>query len=657
MRKPIDADAVPAMARAPRLSLRTRLRLAIIGLVTLLVLVQSAAMLRTTVQTGFENALEQSQNIGLQVRILLMDRLNQQAKSASPPPRDLEETIALWTNSLEDDPATSALLEKMMAASKVAVELQVCDELGRILVSSSPARPRVTFRSVPDFEETTVRTIWDRMYEVLFQPKEYSTVVPLGVPQRELPIFTIRVITSSVLLRDGLLPQMKSVATTSGVSLAAAILLAALVSNIVVRSLHKLGKRIDSITAGNFAREPLPASGEATEYAVVSSKLDILSEQFRDAKEDAIQLRDNVDQLLQSLEAAVMMFDPGHRLVLAGRAVERLLARDRNWIMGRSLDELFPPSTALGAAIHEAINRRIPFRERPALLERDGFPPARVLVSVDLLRNFPGLHRLGTLITLRDVESRRQLRSQLDVSSRLAAISRITGGVAHEIKNPLNAMALHLEILKAKLSEPGLVDSELSVIEREIARLDRVVKTFLDFTRPYELRIDTVDLVNLMGEILALVEPEAARARVETKLRHWGPPALIRADHDLLKQGILNVVVNAIEAMPDGGELAISVAREQDDHLLTISDQGSGIPPQVRDKVFNLYFTTKPEGTGIGLAMTFRVIHLHNAAIDFTSEDGKGTTFLMRFPAYDDGEASSAQASDLSESEETLQPS
>jgi hypothetical protein len=249
------------------------------------------------------------------------------------------------------------------------------------------------------------------------------------------------------------------------------------------------------------------------------------------------------------------------------------------------------------------------------------------------------------------------LKSQLDVSSRLAAISRITGGVAHEIKNPLNAMALHLEILKAKLSEPGLVDNELRVIEREISRLDRVVKTFLDFTRPYELTMHPVDLVDLLREILALVEPEAARTQVEINMKHWGPVALVRADHDLLKQAILNVIVNAIEAMRGGGELAISVAREQDDHVLAISDQGPGIPPQVRDKIFNLYFTTKPEGTGIGLAMTFRVIHLHNASIEFTSDHGQGATFQMRFPAYDEAVPASASTSDLSEPEETLQPS
>ena len=126
------------LGRLPKMSLRSRLRLAVIALVTLLVLVQSLATLRTTVQAGFISALEQSEAIGTQVRNFLLDRLNEEAKKASPPPRTLEDTIALWTSALEDDPSMSVLLEKMMAATHVAVEIQVCDELGRILASSSP---------------------------------------------------------------------------------------------------------------------------------------------------------------------------------------------------------------------------------------------------------------------------------------------------------------------------------------------------------------------------------------------------------------------------------------------------------------------------------------------------------------------------------------
>jgi signal transduction histidine kinase len=107
----------------------------------------------------------------------------------------------------------------------------------------------------------------------------------------------------------------------------------------------------------------------------------------------------------------------------------------------------------------------------------------------------------------------------------------------------------------------------------------------------------------------------------------------IRVDHDLLKQALLNLVVNAIEVMPDGGDLRLESANHEDTVEIHISDSGPGIPPELRDKIFRLYFTTKKEGSGIGLAMAFRIVQLHDGTIDFTSEPGKGTTFSIRLPA------------------------
>lgn len=632
--------------RSPRSSsLRLRLRFSIIALVSVLALVQGLVTLRTSAESQFQDAIERSQAMAFQVRSLLIDSLNQRAAAANPPPGSLSETVALWTSLLERDPSLGALLEKLLASSRVAVEIQVCDRAGRILASSSPWRGRITYRSVENLEEWRWRRVWDRLFEVLFESKEYATVVPLGVPQLERPLFTIHVILSSVLLRHGILPQIRSIALTTLATILAAVLLAVVFSNVLVRSLDALGRRIDLITSGEFPASSEPPAGESREVAAVTSKLALLSAQYRGAREDAVQLRGNIDRLLENLEAAVLMFDVDHRLVLAGKPAEALLGAPREEMVGRTLETLFPPTTPLGAVIEEALRERVPLRDRPTVLVRHHLPPIRVLLSVDLLERPRGQDRLGILVTLRDVESRRQLRSQLDVSSRLTAINRLTGGVAHEIKNPLNAIALHLEVLKAKLAEPHLVDAELRVIEREIARLDRVVKTFLDFTRPFELRITTVDLANLLREIAALVAPEASRGGVRVEVEGTAAGALVRGDHDLLKQAILNVVVNGIEAMPNGGRLRLGVERNGEEWVVRVADQGHGIPPELRDKVFQLYFTTKEEGTGIGLAMTFRVIHLHNGTIDFASEVGRGATFWMRLPAAEElGQAERAGA-------------
>jgi len=254
-------------------------------------------------------------------------------------------------------------------------------------------------------------------------------------------------------------------------------------------------------------------------------------------------------------------------------------------------------------------------------------------VNLELLESFPGRERAGTLVSLRDAESRRQIGSHLDLSARLAAISRLTGGVAHEIKNPLNSIALHLEVLRARLEGRAEgVEQEIDVIAGEISRLDRVVKTFLDFTRPVDLNLAEVDAAALAREIATLVAPEAAGRGIVVAVDCQGAPLVLNADADLLKQALLNVVKNAVEAMQRPGRIEIGVGRESGDCVIRVSDEGAGIPPEVREKIFNLYFTTKGKGSGIGLAMTFRIVQLHNGTIDFTSEVGRGTTFQLRFP-------------------------
>ena len=172
----------------------------------------------------------------------------------------------------------------------------------------------------------------------------------------------------------------------------------------------------------------------------------------------------------------------------------------------------------------------------------------------------------------------------------------------------------------------------METISREILRLDRVVKTFLDFTRPVELKMTELPLDEFVGDIVELARPQAAAAGIEIVTRQDGGNAEIRVDRDLFKQAVLNIVMNAIEAMPHGGQLGFEWSVRGDQAEIRISDTGGGIPLEVRDKIFRLYFTTKKEGSGIGLAMTFRIVQLHDGTIEFSSEPGQGTAFIVRLP-------------------------
>jgi signal transduction histidine kinase len=176
------------------------------------------------------------------------------------------------------------------------------------------------------------------------------------------------------------------------------------------------------------------------------------------------------------------------------------------------------------------------------------------------------------------------------------------------------------------------VEQQMEIISTEILRLDRVVRTFLDFTRPVELKLANLPLQELVREIVDLARPQAAASNIRVHTPAQVDDAEVRVDRDLLKQAVLNVVVNAMQAMPGGGDLTFDASAGEDMAEIRITDTGGGIPPELRERIFLLYFSTKKEGSGIGLAMTFRIVQLHDGTIDFTSEPGKGTTFLIRLP-------------------------
>jgi len=619
------------------MTLKSQLRVSIVTMVTMAVVAQSIASLRFAAEDKFRDALERAQAIAEQVRHLVVQRVNEQARAAAPAPTTLGELKELMQKLVENDPALPDLLLKTGANASAVVEIMVCDDVGIILASSLPQRQRLTYQSLPDLNEWQKRPLWDRIMEVLIQSqsRDYAIVTPIGLQGGALPqpILNIRVVVSTVLIRTAILPHVQTLAAVSLLSLLGSILLAYLFSNVVLRSLDRLSRRIESIATGQYTTRPPAPAKEAKEFADMQSKLDVLSQQFRGAREDMVHLRNNIERMVERLEESVLLFSPDLQLVSANRSVERLLGTDPTEMTGRALEDLFPPATPLGGLLDESIRNRHPVSDAQILLDRGEAGPIRLLVNVEFLESSPGEARPGVMVTFRDAETRRQLRSQLDISTRLAAISRLTGGVAHEIKNPLNAMALHLEILRSKLGAEEHVEQELRVIGGEIARLDRVVKTFLDFTRPVDLRLRNVNLADMTRQIMTLVRPDAERAQVDldVDLAENVPP--IRGDDDLLKQALLNVINNGIEAMKNGGRLAVQVAREGEEVVVSIADQGVGIPAEVCDKIFNLYFTTKQKGSGIGLAMTFRIVQLHNATIDFNSRPGEGTTFRLRFPA------------------------
>lgn len=616
------------------MSLRTRLQVWIVALAGAIVVVLSALYLRSTIADSFAQARAIAEINAGQIESYISSSAPAQVAAVTPAPTTADELVAAYVTSAEQDVKLNGLLEQLMANSPVIVEGLVTGPGERIVAASIATKRGQRHAPLPPLEEFEDKTLLRRIEEVFSANQDYEVMRELGFQMEggQRRVLTVRMILSSVLLREAVWPRLQPLAIVSGLALLLSMAAAIAVSRIAVRPLRHIGDLIDSITSGEREQQANAAALTGSrEVAVVESKLSMLGERVRGAQDDANQLRTNIDQLLARLEDAVLLFGRDDRLVMAGGAVDRLVEGGRWQIMGRTVDEVFPLSTELGAFVQGAIQLRRNSRNSQLVYHNQDGAPVKVLLSIEILEEFPSRERIGTLVTLREAEPRKQIELQLDLSTRMAAISRLTSGAAHEIKNPLNSIALHLEVLKGKLEAEGeeLGAQEIEVISREIRRLDRVVRSFLDFTRPVELSVEEVDLAALLNELAGLVRPDAAEHDVTVAIK-TPASAWTRGDRDLLKQAILNVILNGIQAMEDGGDLQIELSGD-DVWTIRIRDTGPGIPAEHRDKIYQLYFTTKPKGSGIGLAMTFQVIQLHGGTIEFSSGP-EGTEFRLQLP-------------------------
>ena len=607
------------------MSLKYRLLALLITTLLVIALAISAVGLDGLIQTFLDSVRDRSDFTAQQVKDVLSQQLSE--ASATKPITTADQISSFWIEFLSSDEEIPALLERTMVSSKVIIEISIARDDGIILASSNPSQRKKQMTAHQGIVALQAMTPTRRFLELLRGQGDYEVLLPVGIPSPPTPVFKIQVLASSVFMREQLKPHLLRMAWISGVAALLAILLSLAAASLAMRPLDEISQRIDQIATGKPLK-PAPAGTSTKEFAVVQSKLNFLGEQFRGAQ-----------QLIENLQEAILLLDSDDRIILAGEPAQRLLGSSRAELVGRVLQDALPPATELGAALQKALHLQLPISDRSVTWERRGQDPVRLLLNLEIL---PGgtQDRGGAMVTLRDAEGRRQVQSQLDLSERLAAISRITGGVAHEIKNPLNAIALRLEVLRSRIGQDvPEANQELDIISEEVTRLDRVVKTFLDFTRPVQLALADVDLKGLLEEIANFVRPEAELSKVTVNfVVEPNVQFLMRGDRDLLKQAFLNVVMNAVEAIGEaGGSIRIKVeslisSRQGRQAVIGISDNGPGIPPEQRDKIFQLYFTTKPKGSGIGLAIAFRVAQLHGGKIEFSTNAGQGTTFMFILP-------------------------
>ncbi|MFQ5793005.1 MAG: nitrogen regulation protein NR(II), partial [Acidobacteriota bacterium] len=240
----------------------------------------------------------------------------------------------------------------------------------------------------------------------------------------------------------------------------------------------------------------------------------------------------------------------------------------------------------------------------------------------------------GTIIIIDDVTEQVEMERQLAVSRKLAAATRILSDVAHKIKNPLTSIAMNLRVLRDHVhSRTGAPDDLSRLVEaadHEINDLNHMIRQFLSSVRPDSLHLEPCDAEEIVEDILALLRHDMKSRNIDVATHFSGHPPAVLADRNHLREALLNIILNAIEAMPQGGRLAISTGPDgQDGMAIRVDDTGCGISKEDLEKVFDLYFTTKPDGAGLGLSTAFLIVEQLGGRIDIQSEVQRGTSVTI----------------------------
>ena len=525
---------------------------------------------------------------------------------------------------LRDDGGVRAILESSIY-SKGVTYAAIVDATGSVIAQYPPEQISSPMReAVPLLGDFVKQGAIAQLREIFFGDGRTFEV------REDLKIGGVNAVTrigvSTLLVRSELQKSLYPVLVTAGYLLIGATLGALLLSQWLLRPIHVLRSGLRRLERGEPAAAlDLPQD----EFGEMGQEIRAVSEKLLAGRE-ATGPEAGLDSIVEHLADAVGIFGPNGDVLFANPALRALLAACKH--------EGKKPFDALVDRTHDTRESAEPVTLSLPSGESEG-GTRDWLVTAHPVEG-PDERLLGVMIVARDVGALGAVESTIKYSRKLAALGRLTSGVAHEVKNPLNAMTIHLELLKGKLmararpgegGEPAL--DHVAIIGNEIKRLDQVVQGFLKFMRPEDLRLQPVAVDGLLQEIAKVVEPDAAGNGVRVQVECPASVPDVHGDPGSLRQALLNLSINACQAMTHGGTLRLAARAASRRRVeIVVEDTGPGIKPTEMPRIFDLYFTTKNGGSGIGLSMVYRTVQMHDGEIEVQSTPGGGTTFRVLLP-------------------------
>jgi len=352
----------------------------------------------------------------------------------------------------------------------------------------------------------------------------------------------------------------------------------------------------------------------------------VVNQNYALVSEKYARMRSLTRDILLNMQDAVVTVDRENRITIFSRQAEELFGATADAVMGRKPEDL--PSR-LAACLRAVFSGR----ESELRLECGAGNHRTVSVSLSSTTGQDGTPESRTAV-IKDLTDARRLEAELQRKDKLTAMGALASGVAHEIRNPLNAISMIAQRYEREFSpRKGLrtYRSLTNVLKKESARVNDIIGQFLAYARPPKLNRSEVSIDQLVQHVATLFETQAKGKRVQFVAKSQvGNSILI--DPDQITQALLNLLQNALDATPKDGTISLLADRTADELIITVLDNGRGIPRDEIGRIFDLYFTTKDGGTGMGLAITQQIVSQHGGRVEVTSEPGNGSSFVIRIP-------------------------
>jgi signal transduction histidine kinase len=610
---------------------------------------------------------------------LLVNAIFHRARAVVPGRSDPEAALSR-------DPGLRSILESSIYSSSVTYAA-IVNTSGVVIAHSDPSREGKPLAAAGDLAALLAQNGLRQIWTIRSHAAQTLEVrEPLLLDGAEFG--SIRIGVSTLLIDRELDQALRPAAIIAAVALLVGVLGALFFAQLILRPIHVIRGGLSRLGRGEFGVTlDLP---QRDEFGELGSFFNALSTQLSADRTQMAEKKAKLESVVDHLEDAVAIFNPEGELLFANPAMRATLPADP---YGRPLVPVLPakhPYRELVEATLTSGESHGPVSGPVGPLEGGSSAPSSSEVEERLVTGHPirdlNQRLVGVMLIARNLQYISRVQSTMNISRKLVALGRLSAGVAHEVKNPLNAMTIHLELLKQKLQKAGPVPRPIAPVDRgrgmglglsgypsvsesgggrsgssaeesgatgtapaaldvpaalehvriisgEIRHLDEVVQGFLKFMRPEDLKLQPVDLPSLVAEVVQVVGPEARKAGVTVRTECPADIPPINGDAAMLRQAFLNLALNACQAMPSGGTLRILCSPARSGHVqVAFEDTGVGIKPEHLGKIFNLYFTTKERGSGIGLSMVYRTVQLLDGEVEVQSTEGRGTTFRLILP-------------------------